>query len=86
MLALLRLTGEITVVMAGVEGKSMLGEAAGKLGFMGRGVGAQGQGAGAADGEKKGEEEEVPAVTELKNRAGESRSPYVSLLLLDRRC
>jgi hypothetical protein len=60
--------------MVGAEGKSMLGEAAEKLGFS-RGVGADGAGAGAS-----APKEEVPApvVTELKNRAAESRSPYVS--------
>lgn len=58
--------------MAGAEGKSMLGEAAEKMGFKGRGVGGETAGAGAK------EEELVPAVAALKNRAAESRSPYVS--------
>lgn len=64
--------------MVGAEGKSMLGEAAEKLGFKAReerGVGAQTAApvdAGAAKGE------DGPAVTALRNRAGESRSPYVS--------
>ncbi|KFY78521.1 hypothetical protein V499_02344, partial [Pseudogymnoascus sp. VKM F-103] len=63
--------------MVGAEGKSMLGEAAEKLGFKAReerGVGAQTAApvdAGAAKGE------DGPAVTALRNRAGESRSPYV---------
>ena len=51
----------------------MLGEAAEKMGFKGRGVEGETAGAGAK------EEELVPAVaTALKNRAAESRSPYVS--------
>ncbi|OAF58610.1 hypothetical protein VC83_04954 [Pseudogymnoascus destructans] len=61
--------------MVGAEGKSMLGEAAEKLGFKAReerGVGAQqAADAGAA------KEEDVPAVAALRNRAAESRSPYV---------
>lgn len=64
----------------------MLGEAAEKLGFAsrdGRGVGAPQAGdAGAA---KEVAEEAVP-VTALKNRAGESRSPYVSCAPLSCRC
>ncbi|KFY57011.1 hypothetical protein V497_05841 [Pseudogymnoascus sp. VKM F-4516 (FW-969)] len=59
--------------MVGAEGKSMLGEAAEKLGFS-RGVGADGADAGASAPK---EEVPVPVVTELKNRAAESRSPYV---------
>ncbi|OBT70756.1 hypothetical protein VF21_10170 [Pseudogymnoascus sp. 05NY08] len=66
--------------MVGVEGKSMLGEAAEKLGLKARedrGVGAQTAAAAAAAGAAPKEEGHVPAVTALKNRAGESRSPYV---------
>jgi hypothetical protein len=62
--------------MVGAEGKSMLGEAAEKLGFS-RGVGADGADASASAPK---EEVPVPVVTELKNRAAESRSPYVSCL------
>lgn len=52
----------------------MLGEAAEKLGFKGRGVGGESADAGGAK-----EEEHVPTVVAaLKNRAAESRSPYVS--------
>jgi hypothetical protein len=64
--------------MVGVEGKSMLGEAAEKLGFKGRedrGVGAQ---TADAEAQKEKEEDGPPVVAALKNRAGESRSPYVS--------
>ncbi|KFX95617.1 hypothetical protein O988_05718, partial [Pseudogymnoascus sp. VKM F-3808] len=61
------------VVMVGAEGKSMLGEAAEKLGFSRR-VGADGADASASAPK---EEVPVPVVTELKNRAAESRSPYV---------
>ncbi|KFY30112.1 hypothetical protein V494_08259 [Pseudogymnoascus sp. VKM F-4513 (FW-928)] len=56
--------------MVGAEVKSMLGEAAGKLGLSGR------QGGQAAGAEAPREEEKVE-VTALRNRAGESRSPYV---------
>lgn len=64
--------------MVGAEGKSMLGEAAGKMGFTRAG------GAGAGDEGVAGgrEEEEVKEVTVLRNRAGESRSPYVSFFAL----
>ena len=58
----------------------MLGEAAEKLGFKARedrGVGAQ----TAADAGAAKEEDGLPVVAELKNRAGESRSPYVSCSL-----
>ncbi|KFZ06969.1 hypothetical protein V501_06900, partial [Pseudogymnoascus sp. VKM F-4519 (FW-2642)] len=66
------------VVMVGAEGKSMLGEAAEKLGFKAReerGVGAQT--AAPVDAGAAAAKEDVPAVTALRNRAGESRSPYV---------
>lgn len=68
----------LVVVMVGAEGKSMLGEAAEKLGFKGRedrGVGAQ---TTAADAGATAKEDGPPVVATLKNRAGESRSPYVS--------
>lgn len=62
----------------------MLGEAAEKLGFKARGedrgVGVGGQAAGDAGATVK-EEDGPPVVAELKNRAGESRSPYVSCSL-----
>lgn len=66
--------------MVGAEGKSMLGEAAEKLGFKAReerGVGVQT--AAPVDAGAAAAKEDVPAVTALRNRAGESRSPYVSL-------
>jgi hypothetical protein len=66
-----------SVVMVGVEsGKSMLGEAAEKLGMTGKekqGFEQEAVDTGAA-------KEDVASTTALKNRAAESRSPYVSVL------
>lgn len=53
----------------------MLGEAAGKMGFKGLGgVGDEGR----APGTGVEGVVDVPVKAELRNRAGESRSPYVS--------
>lgn len=58
----------------------MLGEAAEKLGFKARGEerGVGAQTAAPVDAGAAAAKEDVPAVTALRNRAGESRSPYVS--------
>ena len=62
--------------MVGVEsGKSMLGEAAGKFGMAGK-ENNENKGFEQQDGDSGAAKEGVV----LKNRAGESRSPYVSVL------
>jgi hypothetical protein len=63
------------------QGKSILGEAAGKLGITRKPSPGEGQGVANEAQNADTAKEETQTGTVLKNRAAESRSPYVSLLL-----